>query len=107
MSLAFSFRNFRLRSLFAGAPVRSKPRRTYDPSLITDDPEGDYVPMYLASWHLMGTDEWPRLKKRLEDFGKAAGLFDEISIKPLGKRGSGPFQVQVRKFGRRLKGPAA
>ena len=105
INLAFSFRDFRLRSPFAGAPVRSKPRRTYDPSFITDDTEGDYVPTYLASWHFMGTNEWPLLKKRLEDFGKAAGLFDEISIKPLGKRGSGPFQVQVRKFGRRLKGP--
>ena len=37
----------------------------------------------------------------------SAGLFDEISIKPLGSRRSEPFQVQVRKFapGGRLKGP--
>ena len=52
-----------------------------------------------------GTNEWPKLKERLEDFGKAAGLFDEISIKRLGERGSRPFQIQLLKFGRRLKGP--
>ena len=32
-------------------------------------------------------------------------LFDEISVKPLGKRDSEPFQVQIRKFGKRAKGP--
>ena len=36
---------------FASAPVRSKPRRTYDPSRPTPDPEGNNVPMYLASMY--------------------------------------------------------
>ena len=91
--------------LFASAPVRSKPRRTYDPDRSTPDPEGDYVPMYLAN--LFSSDEktWTIFKDRLEEFGQAAGLFDEIAIKRLGKKDSNPFQVQVRKFGRRLKGP--
>ena len=90
---------------FASAPVRSKPRRTYDPSLASPDPEGDYVPMYLAN--LLTEDEktWPDLKKRLEGFGNDAGLFDEITIKQIGKKGSEPFQVQVRKFEGRRKGP--
>ena len=90
---------------FASAPVRSKPRRTYDPSRPTPDPEGDYVPMYLANMFFQDRTMWTTLKKRLESFGKAAGLFDEISIKPLGKKESEPFQVQIRKFGGRLKGP--
>jgi predicted ATPase len=50
-------------------------------------------------------EKWEFLKKQLEVFGRAAGLFDEISIRRLGKRAGEPFQVQVRKFGRRLKGP--
>ena len=29
---------------FASAPVRSKPKRTYDPSIPSRDPEGDYMP---------------------------------------------------------------
>ena len=90
---------------FASAPVRSRPRRTYDPSRLIQDPEGDYVPMYLADVFSQRKKEWIELKKRLEDFGRAAGLFDEISIKRLGQRDSEPFQVQVRKSGSKLKGP--
>ena len=90
---------------FASAPVRSKPLRTYDPSRPAPDPEGDYVPMYLANIFFQNRQRWATLKKRLQDFGRDAGLFDEISIKPLGKRDSEPFQVQVRKGGGRLKGP--
>ena len=90
---------------FASAPVRSKPRRTYDPSRPTPDPEGDYVPMYLANLFFQDKARWEDMKRRLEGFGKASGLFGEISIRPLGKRESEPFQVQVRKFGGLLKGP--
>lgn len=88
---------------FASAPVRSSPRRTYDPSRPTPDPEGDNVPMYLAHLYFQDRAIWQALRERLESFGRAAGLFDEISIRPLG-RGSDPFQVQLRKSGRRLKG---
>ena len=90
---------------YASAPVRSKPRRTYDPARTARDPEGDYVPMYLAGRYFQNKKAWSALKGRLEHFGRDAGLFDEVSIKPLGKRESEPFQVQVRKFAGRLKGP--
>ena len=90
---------------YASAPVRSRPHRTYDPSRPTPDPEGDYVPMYLADAFSRNKAVWSDLKKGLEDFGKAAGLFDEISIRQFGKSGSEPFQVQVRRFDGRRKGP--
>ena len=90
---------------FASAPVRSKPSRTYDPARPAPDPEGAYVPMYLASVYFRNRSAWNDLKDRLEDFGRASGLFDEISVKPLGRRDAEPFQVQVRKFGGKLKGP--
>ena len=96
---------FREPRIFASAPVRFKPQRTYDPARPTRAPEGDYVPMYLANLVAQDREKWEFLKKQLEVFGKAAGLFDEISIRRLGKRDGAPFQVQVRKFGRRLKGP--
>ncbi len=89
---------------FASAPVRSKPRRTYDPARVTYDPEGDYVPMYLAELHAEHAEAWAKLKAGLESFGSSAGLFDEISVRPLGKRGEA-FQVQVRKYGGSTKGP--
>jgi hypothetical protein len=93
---------------FAGAPVRSKPHRTYDPSRPAPDPEGDYVPMYLAHTFVQDKETWRMLKQGLEAFGRDAGLFDEISIRKLGRRGSEPFQVQIRKYrraGERIKGP--
>ena len=102
--LAHPHMRFHRQRPFASAPVRSKPRRTYDPSRPTPDPEGDYVPMYLADVFSSHRQKWVGLKDRLEGFGKTSGLFDEISIKRLGKRGSEPFQVQVRKSGGERKG---
>lgn len=90
---------------FASAPVRSKPRRTYDPIPATPDYEGNFVPMYLADEYFRNKTTWEQLKKQLEEFGKSAGLFDEISIKTLGSRDSDPFQAQVRKSGGKRKGP--
>ena len=90
---------------YASAPVRSKPHRTYDPSRPTRDPEGDYIPMYLASIRFEKEKTWQRLKKLLEDFGQESGLFDEISVRPLGKKQSEPFQIQIRKYGSKSKGP--
>ena len=90
---------------FASAPVRSKPRRTYDPSRPVRDPEGETIPMYLSTAFFENKKSWNALRSALEAFGRDAGLFDEISVKPLGKRGSEPFQMHVRKFGNRAKGP--
>ncbi len=90
---------------FASAPVRSKPRRTYDPARPLHDPEGESVPMYLSAAFFEDKRSWEALKDTLERFGRDAGLFDEITVRPLGKRGSEPFQMQVRKYGRRSKGP--
>jgi len=89
---------------YASAPVRSKPRRTYDPTRITPDSEGDHIPMYLAHLHFRDGDKWKHLKIALEEFGKKAGLFDEISIRRLGKNETDPFQLQIRKFGGKSKG---
>ena len=93
------------RSPYASAPVRSMPYRTYDPARPLRDPEGDYIPMYLANIFFQDKSLWANLKNALEDFGKTAGLFDEISVRTLGRVESEPFQIQVRKFGDRLKGP--
>ena len=90
---------------YASALVRSKPRRTYDPARSAPDPEGDYVPMDLAELYFHNKRGWEKLKKALESVGKVSGLFDEVAIKSLGRKESEPFQLQVRKFGGRLKGP--
>ena len=102
--LRVSLRRFGLRP-YASAPVRSKPHRTYDPARSSPDSEGDYVPMYLASLYFQNKKRWEDIQNRLQSFGQAAGLFDEISIRTLGSKESEPFQVQIRKYGGRLKGP--
>ncbi|MCY3594934.1 MAG: DUF3696 domain-containing protein [Bacteroidetes bacterium] len=89
---------------YAGAPVRSRPQRTYDPSSPTGDPEGDYVPMLLENIATSSEDLWKFVKERLEQFGSATGIFDEIDIRRLGKSESAPFQIQVRKAGKNRKG---
>ena len=91
---------------YSSAPVRSKPRRTYDPSRPVRDPEGDYIPMYLANLYFQEKGKWEKLKNALEDFGRYAGLYDEIVVKPLSQKESDPFQIQIRKFGDKgKKGP--
>ena len=92
-------------TFFASAPIRSKPSRTYDPARHNRDPEGDYIPMHLAHLYFQSSNDWKRLRKHLIEFGQKSGLFDEISIKKLGKKESEPFQLQIRKFGTRAKGP--
>ena len=104
MSTIVDARIDRRRRPFASAPIRSRPLRTYDPISPARDPEGEYIPTLLASVFHSDKKEWVRLKNALETFGSESGLFDEIDIKLLGKTGGSPFQVQIRKFGRRLKG---
>ena len=77
------------------------------PRPFEDDPEGAYVPMYLASIFFHDPDEWDALKARLEAFGRASGLFDEIAIRSFGKKDNEPFQLQVRKYGANTKGAHA
>ena len=94
---------------FSGAPVRSEPERTYNPSRYTFDSEGDTVPMYLASKFFEGESSWRKFKSALENFGSSTGLFDEIEVKPLSStkiiNASNPFQLQVRKYSGRYRGP--
>ena len=93
------------RRAFAGAPVRSKPRRTYDAAKPTPDPEGDYIPTYLASLYSQDRDAWKTLRMKLELFGKESGLFDRLLIEQLEKRDGGAFQIRIQGSGAEMKGP--
>ena len=93
---------------FAGSPTRTRPRRTYDPTALTYDTEGDYVPSYLANLSRRNADDWQPLKNQLEEFGYQSELFDEIRVRSFGRTDGDPFQIQVRKHtgpkSRRRKG---
>ena len=88
----------------AGAPIRSSPLRTYDPVRLVQDPQGLSIPAFLANMHARNPDEWQKMKGGLEEFGRTSGLFDEIFIRRLGRYEFEPFQVEVRKWGKRRKG---
>ena len=77
------------------APVRTKPDRSYNPSSISIDSEGDYLASYLADLVYREDLVWPQLKKQLEDFGKRSGLFDVVEVHRLGHDASSPFQIRV------------
>ena len=92
---------------FASAPVRSRPRRTYDPATAILDPEGGHMPTLLADMARRNPEAWRDIRSGLERFGRESGLFDRIGIRSFGRGRSdgGPFQVEVRRPGKRNKGP--
>ena len=71
---------------FASAPIRSQPRRTYDPTRMTPKADGDSVAMRFAWLSMHDEDAWEKLKQRLDEFGRTAGLFDEILLRRLARR---------------------
>ena len=86
---------------YSFAPVRARPKRTYDPISENESPEGDDIPMFLMRMKLQNEFRWKYLKKRLEDFGEKSGLFQIIDIRKFGKTIADPFQIQVKVKGKR------
>ena len=101
----FPFRRMFYDRPFATGPVRSRPQRTYDPSYPQPYPEGGYIPTHLADLYRNHPEVWDDLKHHLQEFGKESGLFDEITVKSLGKTSAAPFQIHVRKSKGKSKGP--
>ena len=82
---------------YAIPPVRTNPRRTYDPISTDPNPEGSHIPMLLASLSRSAQQApWNALQSALKDFGAKSGLFEEIEIVDKGKKESDPFQVGVK-----------
>ncbi len=87
-------------STYAFAPIRTNPRRTYDPIGLEPEPEGSHVPMLLARLSRAGGNgQWARLASELSKFGSQSGLFDGIEVIRKGKGGSDPFQIGVKTSG--------
>ena len=79
----------------ACAPVRSKPRRTYDPRQDVPEPDGGHIPMLLANLSEAADSRWDELTQHLETFGQTSGLLGELKVKRKGSKGSDPFQVHI------------
>jgi hypothetical protein len=81
---------------YALAPVRSRPRRTYDPIRDMPNPEGEHIPALLSRLQAQAGKQWEALKSALHDFGNDSGLFSQISVRSYGKEHQGePFQISV------------
>jgi predicted ATPase len=83
------------RNLYASAPVRSKPERTYNPGEANPLPSGEHIPFVLAQMRTFEKDIWNDVSHRLNAFGQASGLFQSVSIRDLSRSESGPFQIVV------------
>ena len=89
-------------SVFSTSPVRSRPKRTYDPTREFNDPEGSDIPMYLTRIEATQKESWEGLKQQLVEFGKSSGLFQNIKIKKFGRSLGAPFQLQFK-----VRGPTS
>ena len=78
------------------APIRSQPKRTYDPTRQFYDPEGSHVPMWFMETKATEKEEWETLKAQLVDFGKRSGLFQNIEVINFGGSRGSPFQLKVK-----------
>jgi len=76
------------------APVRSKPKRTYDAYKSDYSPEGDHTP-YLIKRILDKESSAKDFKKFSEEIGKESGLFEGISVKQYGRGATSPFELDV------------
>ncbi len=86
------------------APIRTRPRRTYDEFSEAYSPEGDHVPKILARLlnEEQSTGTSRQLQEALRRFGAESGLFRDVSVKELGRGPDDPFQVQVAVGGPRV-----
>jgi hypothetical protein len=78
------------------APIRAKPKRTYDNYGVSPSSEGDHAP-YLLNTFLNFSK--PSSKKdvlsSIESFGLQSGLFESINTVPFGKDETSPFELNI------------
>ena len=75
------------------APIRTRPKRTYDGYGRQFSPEGEHTP-YLLLKRLSG-DKPNEFRTAIEAFGKASGLYHRVLINRLGKDLAAPFELLV------------
>ena len=91
----YKMRNTFRDNIVSLAPIRSKPKRTYDPIREIPDPEGTEIPVTLMKMSSTEKD-WKDMYEKLIQFGKTSGLFSDITVKKYGKSIGEPFQLQFQ-----------
>ena len=82
-------------AVYASAPFRTKPERTYSPVEASSSAEGAHIPILLAQAKAFEPKKWNEIKERLEAFGHRSDMFKKIDVKRLGRHQSDPFQITV------------
>lgn len=77
------------------APIRTKPKRTYDEVVEEFSPEGEHIPFVLDD-----VLQDAEMRAVLERFGAESGLFSRVAVKQWGRKRSDPIQVMVTSTGR-------
>ena len=80
----------------AVAPLRSKPKRTYDPVREAASPDGEHIPMLMMRLDRTEAGDWSSLHDDLIEFGRNSGMFSDIKVRSHGRQMSDPFQLQVK-----------
>jgi predicted ATPase len=86
------------------APIRSEPKRIYEPSEEIYSADGTHVPNTLRRIFTDSTLENKKTVKGLIDYGKGSGLFDKIEIEDYQKeRDLSPFELNILLSNRKLR----
>lgn len=76
------------------APIRTKPRRTYDAPQTEFSPEGDHT-AYIIRKRLTSKTQADTFRTYLEQAGTSSGLFKAVSVKQYGKQPMSPFELKI------------
>jgi len=76
------------------APIRTRPKRTYDEYNTAFSAEGEHTP-YLIKRYFRRSEERDKFLQFIDRFGKESGLFKTISIKNFGRAATSPFELDV------------
>ncbi|KKG09986.1 AAA family ATPase [Methanosarcina sp. 2.H.A.1B.4] len=78
------------------APIRAKPKRTYDNYGVYPSSEGDHAPYLLNRLLNFGKSGYKKdVLSSMESFGLQSGLFESITTVPFGKDETSPFELDI------------
>ncbi|MBM4134095.1 MAG: hypothetical protein FJ245_10035 [Nitrospira sp.] len=77
------------------APIRTKPKRTYDGYGQPFSPEGEHTP-YIIRKKLESRTGAQEFRDALSRFGAESGLFSDVTVHDLGRDAVSPFELMIR-----------
>jgi hypothetical protein len=76
------------------APIRTKPKRTYDELALAFSPDGEHTP-YLIRKLLHSKKDAQKFKSFIDRIGKTSGLFQDVRIKSFGRGATARFELDI------------